>query len=79
MNFSLGINKATSAPFRNFGNDRKPAGFPQGLRQRDEFCRAKWPMSFARPDQQTFWAEASTPPQAFLPSGGGVRGGGPGG
>ena len=26
--FELGINKATSAPFRNFGNDREYAGFP---------------------------------------------------
>ncbi len=25
---SVGINKATSAPFRNFGKDRKYAGFP---------------------------------------------------
>jgi hypothetical protein len=25
---SLGVNKATSAPFRNFGKGREPAGFP---------------------------------------------------
>ena len=25
---NLGINKATSAPFRTFRIDRKPAGFP---------------------------------------------------
>jgi hypothetical protein len=29
--FELGINKATSAPFRTFRNGRKPAGFPRGL------------------------------------------------
>ena len=29
--FPFGINKATSAPFRNFRKDRKPAGFPRGL------------------------------------------------
>ena len=34
--FELGINKATSAPFRNFGNDRQYAGFPRGSRRRDD-------------------------------------------